>query len=251
MSTTNSNHNPQKYQDLVFRPEFEHLRLNFPHGLTWIRILPGLGSSAYGWLLPILALEFPGGRFVHPASFDPNKRSAYDIAHKWFLRHKPHLLCSKINKTGFRLWPVQLCVFWAIEYSQHDNHSLRLVIESFNDGSKGLPGLAHEIWRKILERDERGLRMHDALHPNNGVMVSVERRKRKNAPPLDWVRVGRIPHSVDDLLEKVSPVERELLCPLEQVIQEATIEDQWNYLGQLITPELASHIRTSSQRRWK
>lgn len=247
--TTNSDHNPRKYRDLVFRPEFESLRLNFPHGLTWIRILPGLHGSPYGWLLPILVLEFPGGRFVHPGSFDPNKRSAYDIAHKWLLQREPHLLCSKTYKTGFRLLPVQLCAFWAIEHSEQDNHSLRLVLESFKDGSKGPTGLAHEIWRKIFERDENELRMCDALHPTNGVMISVERRKRKNAPPLDWVRVGRIPHNVDEMLEKVSPVERELLCPLERVIYEPTIEEQWDYLGRLITPELAARIRSSTQRR--
>jgi len=247
--TTNPENNPKKYQDIIFRPEFEHLRLNFPHGLTWVRILPGLGNSAYGWLLPILALEFPGGRFVHPASFALNKRSAFDVAHEWLLQREPQLLCSKTNKTGFRLLPVQLCAFWAIEYSEQNNHSLRLVLESFKDGSKGSAGLAHEIWRKIFERDENELRMRDALHPKSGVMISVERRKRKNAPPLDWVRVGRIPHNVDTMLEKVSPVESAVLCPLEQVIHEPTVEEQWDYLGRLITPELATRIRAARPRR--
>ncbi|CAN5360693.1 hypothetical protein BH09VER1_BH09VER1_53210 [soil metagenome] len=246
---SNSDNNPQKYQDLVFRSEFESLRLNFPHGFTWIRILPGLHGSAYGWLLPILALEFPGGRFVHPASFDLNRRSAYDIAHEWLLNRKPHLLCSKTNKTGYRLWPVQMCAFWAIEYSKQGNHSLRLVLESFSDGTRGPVGLAHEIWRKIFERDENGRRMCDALDPKDGVMIGVERRKRQNAPPLDWVRVGRIPHNVDEMLEKVSPVESSVLCLLEQVIHHPTVEEQWEYLGRLISPELAERIRSSTQRR--
>lgn len=248
---TRSYNNPQKYQDLIFRPEFEPLRLNFPHGLTWIRILPGLGSSAYGWLLPILALEFPGGRFVHPASFNPNKHSPFDVAHTWLLQHEPQLLCSKTHKTGFRLLPVQLCAFWAIEHSEEDNHSLRLVLESFKDGSKGPAGLAHEIWRKIFERDENDLRMCEALDPKNGVMICIERRKRKNVPPLDWVRVGRIPNNVDEMLEKVTQTEASALRPLEQVIHEPTVEEQWDYLGRLITPELAARIRASTPHRRK
>jgi len=250
--TTNSENNPIKYQDLIFKPEFEHLRLNFPQGLTWIRILPGLGGSAYGWILPISVLEFPGGRFVHPASFYPNKRSVFDIAKRWFLQHEPRLLCSKVNKTGFRLWPIKICVFWVVEYSEAGDHRSRLVLESFNDGANGPKGLAHEIWRKVYEKDENGLRMCDALHPEKGVMICVERHKAKSHhAPLDWVRVGRLPQSVDGLLEKVGPMERELLCPLERVIREPTVDEQWDYLGRLITPELAARIRASTQRRRK
>lgn len=247
--TTNSENNPRKYQDLIFRPEFENLRLNFPHGFTWIRILPGLHGSAYGALLPILVLEFPGGRFVDPASFDPNKRSAYDVALEWFRKNDPSALYSKGHKTGYRLWPAKICAFWVIEHSEHENHSLRLVLESFNDGTNGPVGLAREIWRKIFEKDENGERMGNALHPDDGVMVCVERRKRKNAPPLDWVRLGRIPQNVDAMLERVSPVESSVLCPLERVIYEPTVDEQWEYLGRLITPQLAAQIRATAKRR--
>lgn len=240
--TPHSDYTPQKYQDIIFRPEFENLRLNFSRGVTWLRILPGLGGSA--WFFPIQTLEFPGGRFVHPASFDPNRRSVYDVAHKWFLRNRPYLLHSKTNKTGFRLWPKLLCAFWAIEYSEREKLSLRLVLESFNDRSKGQPGLAYEVWRKIFEKDENNLLMGDALHPKNGVMISIERRKRKRPhAPLDWIRMGRIPCSVDAMMEKVSPAERNLLRPLEQVTHHPTTEEQWDYLGRLVTPELAKRIR--------
>ncbi|MBE2203985.1 MAG: hypothetical protein IAE94_06585 [Chthoniobacterales bacterium] len=246
--TTHSN-SPQKYQDLILRPEFQHLKLNFPHGITWIRILPGLGSSAYGWLLPILALEFPGGRFVHPASFDPNRRSAYDVARDWFLRHDPSSLCSKTNKTGFRLRPVRMCACWAVEFSETEIHSLRLVLESFSNGSTGPVGLAHKIWWKIVEKDENGERMGDAIHPTNGVMISVERHKRKGAAPLDWIRLGRIPRCVDEMLETVSPVEASALRPLEEVIYQPTVDEQWEYLGRLVTHELAARIRIWDRER--
>jgi len=250
--TTHSNNNPQKYQDLIFRPEFEKLRLHFPDGHTWIRILPGLGGSAYGWLLPILALEFPGGRFVHPASFNPNKRSPFDVAHTWLLQHEPKMLKSKTNKTGFRLLPIQLCAFWTIEYSADYRHSLKLVLESFDDGGHHAFGLAREIWRKAFELDEKGHRMCEALHPHNGVMIGIERRNRKYPhPPQDWVHVGRIPHCVDEMLEKVSQTEASALRPLEQVIYEPTVDEQWHYLGRLISHKLADRIRTAIQRRQK
>ena len=91
--------------------------------------------------------------------------------------------------------------------------------------------------------------MCDALNPDNGVMICVERRKRKNAPPLDWIRLGRIPHNADEMLEKVSPVESSVLCPLERVIHEPTVDEQWEYLGRLITPKLAARIRASTRSR--
>jgi len=251
---TNPDSNPhrKKYQDLILRPEYEHLRLNFPSGHTWIRILPGLGDSAYGWILPILALEFPGGRFVHPASFNPNKRSVFDIAHDWLRTFHPQLLRSKTNKTGFRLKPIKVGAFWGVEYSEAGQHSLRLAVESFHSGTSGPVGLAYEIWRKLFEKDENDHRMCDGLHPENGVMVCVERRRPRLAgPPLHWVQVGRIPRSVDDLLEKVSPIEKEQLHPLERVIREASVEEQWDYLGRLISPELVARIRAATRRRGK
>lgn len=87
--------------------------------------------------------------------------------------------------------------------------------------------------------------MGNALDPNRGVMVHVERRTRQRPhPPIDWVRLGRIPHAVDALLENVNPVESKLLRPLEQVIYEPTLDEQWDYLGRLISPELANYIRS-------
>jgi hypothetical protein len=228
----------------------ENLRLNFSIGCTWFRILPALRKSAYGSILPIHALEFTGGRFVSPACFDLNKRSAYDKAQEWFQQHQPHRLYSKTNKFGFRFSPVRLGAFWVIEYSETDSPSLKLIVESSSDGSNGPEGLAHTIWKKIHEKDEDSNPMWNALHPEKGVMVCVERWMRKHSKaPLDCVRVGRIPRSVEDLLEKVSPVERDQLCVLEQVIREPNVEDQWHYLGRLISSELAAHIRLWARHR--
>ncbi|CAN5360401.1 hypothetical protein BH09VER1_BH09VER1_53190 [soil metagenome] len=250
MTTTNHNSNPSRknYQDRILRPEFEHLRLNFPHGPTWLRILSPSGSGD-GWRLPILAQEFPGGRYLHPATFDPERRSAFDIAHDWFRRFRPQMLRSRSNKRGYRLRPVQLCAFWAIEYSETGNHSLNLVLESFNDGVKGPTGLAHEIQHKITEKDENDRPMCDALHPENGVMICVERSKRQFVKaPLDWVRVGRVPRSVNDLFGKVRRKEMSALCLLEETLREPTVEEEWDYLGRLITPKLADEIRTYALR---
>lgn len=242
--TTNSDDAPQTYQDLILRPEFRHLRLRFPQGSTWIRILPGLRQSAHNWLLTIFTLHFPGGRFAHPATFDPNKRSAFDVAFDWFIKNDPRALRSEKNPNGYRFSPRKVCAFWVIEHSDTNTHSLKLVLESFGKQDRCPNGLAREIWRKVIEKDEHGFLMGNALDANRGVMVHIERCTRKRPhPPLDWVRLGRIPHAVDALLENVSPVDSELLRPLEQVIQEPTVDEQWEYLGRLISPELADRIR--------
>lgn len=252
MTTTNHHHNknphPKKYQDQILRPQFQRMRLRFPFGPTWLRILSPSGSGD-DWLLPILAQEFPGGRYLHPATFDPDQRSAFDIAHDWFRRFRPKMLRSRSNKRGYRLRPVQLCAFWAIEYSETGNHSLKLVLESSQDGVKRPTGLAHEICRKIMEKDETGQPMCDALHLEDGVMVCVERRRPEfSKTPLDWVRVGRIPRSASALFEKVRHKEMSALCLLEEALHEPTVEEEWNYLGRLISPRLAEEIRTFALR---
>ncbi len=68
--------------------------------------------------------------------------------------------------------------------------------------------------------------MGNSLDPDRGVMVHVQRCMRKRPhTPLDWVRLGRIPHSVDALLKNVSSVESDLLRPLEQLIYEPTLDE--------------------------
>jgi hypothetical protein len=252
MTTTNHHHNknpqPKNYQDRILRPEYQRMRLRFPYGPTWLRILSPSGASD-DWRLPVLAQEFPGGRFVHPATFHPDQCSAFDVAHDWFQKFHPEKLRSKSNKRGYRLRPVQLCAFWAVQHSETENHSLKLVLESFNDGVNGPAGLAHEIQRKITEKDENDQPMCDALHPEHGVMVCVERTKRPFSPaPLDWVRVGRIPNSVNELCGKVRLEEMSALRPLEETLHNPTVEEEWHYLGRLITPELADEIRTFALR---
>jgi hypothetical protein len=250
MNTTNHHCNSQRknHQDHILRPEYQRLRLRFPSGSTWLRILSPCDSGD-AWRLLFLAHEFPGGQFVHPSTFHPDERSAFDIAHHWFRRFRPAMLRSRSNKRGYRLRPITLCAFWAIEYSETDNHSLKLVVESFRDGIAGPIGLAHEIQHKITETDENNRSMCDAIHPENGVMICVERCKRQfSRAPLDWVRVGRVPRSIGQLFQNICHEEMIALRPLEQVLQKPTVEEEWKYLGRLITPRLADEIRTFALR---
>jgi hypothetical protein len=91
--------------------------------------------------------------------------------------------------------------------------------------------------------------MCDALHPENGVMVCVERSRRQfSKAPRDWVRVGRMPRSVNELFGKVRPKEMTALCLLEEALCKPTVDEEWYYLGRLITPELADDIRTFALR---
>jgi hypothetical protein len=238
------------FEDHILRPEFENRRLRFETGETWLRIVPALPESAYGWLFPIQSLKIRDGQFAHPKTLRPNARCVFDHAYGWLLQHQPQSLYSKRNKGGARLLTSPRCAFWAVVYSETGEHTLKLVVESGYDGSRGgTNGLGFEIWRKVYEKDERGERFNNAVDPEEGVLICIERSRPRNAEfPIDTVRIGRQVCPIAPMLEKVNPEELAALCPLEQVVREPSEDEQWAYLGRVIDPKLVSQIRADLRR---
>lgn len=239
------------FEDHILKPELKNLQLRFENGETWFRILPAMADSAYGWLFPIQTLKYKNGQFAHPRTIRPNAKSVFDHAYAWLREHEPQLLYSKVNKAGARLLPSPRCAFWAIVYSETGDHTLKLVVESGYDGTRGgARGLGYEIWRKVNEKDENGDPVNNAVHPLDGVLVCVERSKPQNADYASYsVRIGRQRCPVDEMLEKINPADIKWLCPLEHAINDPSEDDQWTYLNGALSPDVVAKIRANILRR--
>jgi len=234
------------YQDLVLKPEYEARRLRFPLGTTWLRIVPALQSSMHGWMFPIHVLNFEGGRFAHPKTLRKNAKSVFDHAYEWAKEHHPDSLYRKENKTGARFLTDPMCVFWTI-VEEGGKHVARLLLASGYDGSRGgVPGLGYQIWRMTRERDESGALVTDAIAPDAGMLVSIEKTQPKGAKyPSYALRLGRQPAPMNALLSKMEAGEVGALCPLENVVRELTHEEEWRCLERVIAPDTVTEIRTS------
>lgn len=238
------------YEDMLFKPDLANRRLRFANGENWLRILPAFKTSAFGWMLGLHAIEFTGGRFAHPKSLHQGSKSVFDHAYSWLKYRRPEMLYSKANPKGARLLSDPVCVFWAL---QHDEgaFSARLFLGSGYDGSRGGPqGLGCQIWHASRDRDENGNLTADFVHPENGTLICIERTKSKDAKyPRYTLRSGRQPAPVDALIAKLDSEELRALCPLEQVVRELTVEEEWACLQRVIDPDTVALIRADVEKR--
>lgn len=238
-----------KYNDMILKPEYEVRRMRFTNGLTWFRIVPAKPESKCNWLLPVHVLKYKDGCVLHPKSLRPDDESAFDSAYSWMRDHHPEDLFSKENKDGARLLTDPMGVFWVIA-EENGKRVARLVVASGYNGSRGgTAGLGHQIWRKVREKDETGKVTTDAVDAKAGLLVCVERTQARGAKyPNYTVRLGRQPCPIDAYLENVDPEEVAAICPLEHVVHDPSEEEQWNCIEKVISPELATRIRTDLQK---
>lgn len=234
------------YQDLVLKEEYQARRLRFPLGPSWFRIVPALRQSVHGWMLPIHAVNHEEGRFAHPRTSKRNAKSVFDHAYSWYRENKPEQLFSKTNKNGVRLLTDPMCAFWAI-IEEDGKPVARLFCGGAYDGSRGgTESLGHRIWRLTRDCDENGKPSGEAIHPEKGALVRVERTQARGAKyPSYQISLGRLPSPVDSLLEKMEPEEQQALCPLENVVRELTIDEEWKCLEKVIPADIIKQIRGS------
>ena len=235
---------PATFDDQILKPDYKHLRLKFEEGQTWLRILPALKPSTFSWCMPVLSMNYPGGRFAHPKTLKSNARSVFDLAYNWIKENHSVGLFSKENKGGIRLFPDPLCLFWVIVEIEGKTVP-RLLLASGYDGSRGgVGGLGYELWRAILDKDETGALKADAIDPEEGRMIGIKKAQVRGAKYANFsVRVGNQPAPLEPLLEKMTPEDRALLVPLEQVIEELSAEDQWVCLSKMMAPEHLARIK--------
>ena len=235
------------YQNLVLKPEYESRRLKFLVGETWFRIVPALRESIHSWMMRINVINYEGGRFAHPRTLRQKAKSAFDAAYSWAREHHPESLYSKANKTGVRLLSDPMCAFWAILVEKEKPPVARLFLGSGYDGTRGgAQGLGYQIWSLTQSRDENGNLVADAVHPDKGVLIRVEKTQPKGAKyPSYALRLGQNPAPVDDLLTRMAPEEVASLCPLENAVRELSEEEEWQCLSKVMAPETVSEIRMS------
>ena len=239
-----------KFEDRVLKPEYATRRFRFQTGWNWFRILPGLQSSSHGWMMGVHAIDQESGRFAHPKTLKgKGERCVFDLAYTWCKEHHPEALYSKANKNGARLLTDPLSLCWIVT-EENGRSVLRLLQLSGYDGSRGgNPGLGYQLWKAAREQDEHGKVRTDAIDPNAGCLVGIEKIQPKGAKfPTYNIRVGRNPSPVADHIAKLDPEELRALCPLENTIELLSEEEQWQWLERVIAPETVGKIRADLNR---
>lgn len=243
-----SSKNSGDFLELILKPDYESKRLRFSvrAGGNWFRIVPGMKASIHGWMMPLHVLSFPGGKVLHPKSLKKSTPSVFDYSYGWMKQHQPEALYSKTNRQGARLLtdPVTLC--WVL-VEEGGKTVARLLMASGYDGSRGgVPGLGYQIWQASKEMDETGSVVADAIAPEAGLRMCVEKTQPKGAKyPSYNLRVGRQPAPIDPMIAEMDPEEIKALIPLENVVREISEEGQWECLARCLPPSTVAEIRAS------
>jgi hypothetical protein len=234
------------FRDLVLKEEYRSRRLRFEPGQTWLRVVPAFASSPFGWMLGVHTLTVPSACFAHPRTLKHNGKSIFDHAYAWLKENHPALLYSKANKSGVRLLPDPVCVFWALVEKQ-GQYVARLVQSSGYDGSRGgAPGLGHQILRLTQREDETGAPMAEPVHPERGVLIAVEKTRPHGAKYASYSLVlGRQPAPMAEILKRTAPEEFEVLRPLEEVIHQPSVEQEWEFLSSILPSKQFEEFRRS------
>lgn len=231
-------------ENLVLKPEYSERQLKFEPGITWMRIVPVVKGSAFPWMLELKTIEFEGGRFTHPRSLKSKAPCVFDTAYTWAKKHAPGSLFSKSNPSGVRLLTDPFCAFWAI--TEEQGHPVaKIFLGSAYDGSRGgVPGLGWRIWSLTQEKDETGQAVANPVDFEQGVMIAVEKKQSPGAKyPSYNLRLGRQPAPMTEIIAKMQPEELAAICPLEHTIRLLTIEEQWECLAKVMSPDHVAAVR--------
>lgn len=238
--------NASSYKDLVLNENYAGRRLRLAAGQTWFRVLPKLRNSSKEWMLGIHAINYPGGRHVHPKTLVPGAKSVFDHAYQWFKTHRPNDLYSKSNKDGYKLLADPLSLCWVL-VEENGEMVAKLILASAYDGSRGgTPGLGHQIWQISTDKDEDGNLIANLAHPEEGVQLGIDKIQPKGSRyPSYQIRVGRMPAPIKNYLDKMTPMEVAALRPLEEVIQLPDQDAEWAILAKIISQETVDEIRNT------
>ncbi len=244
--TTLTLHGSGSFEDLSLKPEYAVRKMRFESGSNWFRILPALKDSTRSWMIGLHVISYPGGRFVHPRSLRRGVQTVFDRAYGYLKKNHPELLYSKDNKEGVRLLTDPKMICWVL--TEQDGATVaRLLVTSGYDGARGgAAGLGYQILRAAFEKDETGKVVSNAIDPDAGYQLCVEKTQSPGARfPSYRLRTGRVQAPVNPLIGGMAPEEIAALCPLENVIRELTEEEQWECLSKTLPPELVAEIRAN------
>ncbi len=239
-----------EFDDRILKPQYKERKLRFQNGPNWFRIVPAMEPAieptGYEWMMGLHVQNYPGGKFLHPKTLTKNARSAFDHAYEWCKKNHPEALFSKANPTGARLLTDKMTLCFVI-VEEEGKHVARLLLASGYDASRGgAAGLGYEIASASRVFDENGRLVTEAADEVNGVRICVEKTQPAMAKyPSYSLRVGRVAAPMASIREAMSPEELQVLTPLENVVEQISMEEQWACLEKVIAPETVAEIRAS------
>ena len=242
--TSSGDESKSKYEDYTYRDGYKELQLKFNQKITWLRFLPPIKGTEYGWLMPFNVFKAVEGQ-SHPTFVDPEsfgKPSVWAQARAWFAKNaKDQLMKKDINPNGFKLRSTPRGLAWAIVSDAQSGESLRLLNTSLYDGKYGgSTGLGFDIIKNAEVRDNEpgsptmGELVHgDITAPEKGKLVCIE----KSVPEVGETkyasysaRIGKTDAPLQTYLDKLTDGEYDKLAPLEQVLRIPSEEEQKQYL---------------------
>lgn len=235
-----------RFKEQCIDPDYADRRLKFPIGETWLRIVPALRASSFGWMLGLHTINTPHGRHVHTKTLLPGAKSAFDHAYSWLRDHKPESLYCKTNKDGARLLTSPMCLFWVI--TEVDNKPVtRLILASGYDGSRGgAAGLGYRILQLTQERSESGELVCDPTNPLTGPQICVTKIQADGAKyPSYTLRCGRDAKPLNELIESMDPGEQEAIVPIEGVVHLPDLDEEWDLLAEVLDKDTVTKIKDS------
>lgn len=205
-------------------------------------------SAESHWLLQIPALLHANGHHCHPRVIKAGAESAYDLAYKQMKEKYPTRLFSRANKAGIRLLPPPLSACWAVV---DDDNGIRLCLlqASFYDGKGGASSSSgNTICSHVLEAGEDTTLPGHPLNHMDGTSIFVERSVAEI--PNSRVTASafrRTAARLQALLDKVTDVEYNALCPIEKSIRILEPEEEWRLLSKVVGADLVDEILSTQE----
>jgi len=235
------------YEDLILTEPYRKYRHRFESGKTNIRLLPTLPGGD-NWLLQISTLQHSQGRHAHPKTIDRNAKSVFNLAYEYLKDRNPESLYNRSNRSGFRLLPSPMSLCWAIVQDKNGT-KLRLILASYYDGSRGgTKGLGYAICSQALVAGEDCCLPGHPINHMDGRSLIVDRSIKKDSKiPQFRVSTSEDRGPIQALLDKITDVEINVLCPLEKTICIPEQDKEWLILAKVVGDKLAGEIRSAHE----
>lgn len=240
------------YRTLIFRDDMFKRKRKFEPGDHWLRFMPSIKGSKFGWLLTLNIYNLDGVTFVAPNTFEERAIDPIRRASDWLRKNKPEVLRNKeTNPDGLKLWATPSAVAWCIDEKQPEGQRLGIYFASKYDGSRGgSTGAAHRLEQLANERDtEPGsptlgeLIYGDITDPKGGRLVKyTASEKDKRGFQSYSVAIGKTAAPLDKIMECLTEEEHNMIAPLETVIYVPTDEEMHDILKGYIGEELYNQI---------
>lgn len=240
---------PSVYEDLVLKEGYRNYRHRFEPGKTKVRLLPAIRNNNEGeWFLKVPVLQHPSGRHAHPRTISSGAKSVFELAYTHLKENYPNRLFRKSNKSGIRLLPSPAVVCWAI-IQDGNGTRLRLLLSSNYDGSRGgAAGFGHVLQEFVSRYGSNETVPGHPLNPIDGVSVVIERIGSTDTKfPSYRLTLADDRSPLQPILDQLTDVEYNMLCPLEETIHIMEPEEEWKLLGKVVGDDLLAEIRSAQE----